>query len=112
LLLEMRMVRMKRQLVLALVVSFIASGLPSVGRSQTKPAQRSHQVTLLENWLLSHRGAESGLPVSHVGDSRFTDWCFTYDAAVVGWALPTIFTIAPVAGRLPDHAMRIGGEER
>jgi len=82
----MRMVRMKRQLVLALVVSFIASGLPSVGRPQTKPAQRSHQVTLLENWLLSHRGADSGLPVSHVGDPRFTDWCFTYDAAVAALA--------------------------
>jgi hypothetical protein len=92
---------------LLLVFSFHALASPQIAS-----ASRRHQIQLLENWLLSHRGAESGLPVSHVGDSRFTDWCFTYDAAVVGWALPTIFTIAPVAGRLPDHAMRIGGEER
>ena len=108
------MVRMKRQLILSLAVSFIASGLPSVGRPQTNPAPRSHQVTLLENWLLSHRGAESGLPVSHIGDPRFKDWCFTYDAAVAALAFIAVDRSGEAA-RIVDfyiktpHVNRLGG---
>jgi hypothetical protein len=60
--------------------------LPTLATAKTATLSRGHRVLLLENWLLAHRGTESGLPISHVGDPRFKDWCFTYDAAVAALA--------------------------
>lgn len=85
--------------VLTLILSLIALGLPALVQPQTKNVPQSSQVQLLTNWLLSHRGVDSGLPVSHVGDVRFKDWCFTYDAAVA--------TLAFIALDQPEEAKRI-----
>jgi hypothetical protein len=79
--------RIERANVLVFAMSFIILCLPSCGHSQAHNFQPAPQVQLLANWLLSHRDADSGLPVSHVGDARFNDWCFTYDAAVAALAL-------------------------
>lgn len=96
-------------LIILLVFSFPALALP-----QTASLSRHRQILLLENWLLSHRGPESGLPVSHVGDPRFKDWCFTYDAAIA--ALAFIAVDRPgEAARIIDfyintqHTHRLGG---
>ncbi|MCB2148947.1 MAG: hypothetical protein KQI81_20870 [Deltaproteobacteria bacterium] len=74
--------------VATLILVLAAVGFSVPVRAQTKiiPRATRPQVQRLANWLLSHRGAESGLPVSHVGDARFKDWCFTYDAAVAALA--------------------------
>jgi hypothetical protein len=71
---------------LAPILFLILFGLPAVVQPQTKNIPRSSQVQGLANWLLSHRGTGSGLPLSHVGDERFKGWCFTYDAAVAALA--------------------------
>lgn len=108
------MMKIRGRLFLTLVLSLIAFVLPAAGRLQTTPAPRSHQVALLENWLLSHRGAESGLPISHVGDPRFKDWCFTYDAAVATLAFIAVDRSGEAA-RIIDfyintrHVHRLGG---
>jgi hypothetical protein len=91
--------KIKRRKILTLILGIIAFGLPAVVQAQTKNIPRSAQVQLLANWLLSHRGVDSGLPFSHVGDVRFKDWCFTYDAAVA--------TLAFIALDQPDEAKRI-----
>jgi hypothetical protein len=78
--------KIQRRKFLILILSLVALGFSDVAQARTRPVPRSRQVMLLENWLLSHRGAESGLPISHVGDPRFKDWCFTYDAAVAALA--------------------------
>jgi hypothetical protein len=89
-------------------------GFPVPASPQTASAPRSRQIRLLENWLLSHRGAESGLPVSHVGDLQLKDWCFTYDAAVVAVALLAV-NRSGEAARIVDfyihakQAHRLGG---
>ena len=87
--------------VLSLILGLVAFGLPVAVQAQTKNIPRfpDPQVQRLANWLLSHRGGESGLPVSHVGDGRFKDWCFTYDAAVA--------TLAFIALDRPREAERI-----
>ena len=85
--------------VLLLVIGLIAFCVTGVVQAQTKKSPPSSQVQLLANWLLAHRGVDSGLPVSHVGDLRFKDWCFTYDAAVV--------TLAFIALDQPKQAKRI-----
>lgn len=97
-----------------LLILLLVFRLPALASPQTASASRRHQILLLENWLLSHRGPESGLPVSHVGDPRFKDWCFTYDAAVA--ALAFIAVDRPgQATRIIDfyintqHTHRLGG---
>jgi hypothetical protein len=82
----MFIVRIYNYRIISSILILFIFGCPSSAQPQTAPVPRSHQVVLLENWLLSHRGAESGLPTSHVGDPRFKDWCFTYDAAVAALA--------------------------
>jgi hypothetical protein len=72
--------------VITVILSLIHLGLPGPAQPQPGNIQRSAQVLLLANWLRSHRGADSGLPFSHVGDPRFKNWCFTYDAAVAALA--------------------------
>jgi len=84
---------------ITLILGLIAFGLPVVVPAQTNTIPRPPQVQLLANWLISHRGAESGLPISHVGDVRFKNWCFTYDAAVAA--------IAFIAIDQPGEAERI-----
>jgi len=88
-----------QRLVLCLIPPLIAAGFPALARAQTEISLRSLQVQRLANWLFEHRGAESGLPFSHVGDPRFKDWCFTYDAAVA--------SLAFIALGQPGEAKRI-----
>jgi hypothetical protein len=96
-------------LLILLVFSFNAPASP-----RTASSGRNRQVMQLENWLLSHRGAESGLPISHVGDPRFKNWCFTYDAAVAALALMAVDRSGEAA-RIIDfyintrHVHRLGG---
>lgn len=42
--------------------------------------------TGLVRWLKINRDPATGLPYSHVGDTRFSGWTFTYDAAVTALA--------------------------
>ena len=72
---------------------------PGMAQPQSRKATRSSVVQLLANWLLAHRDADSGLPISHVGDRRFENWCFTYDASVSALAL--------IALDRPEDARRI-----
>jgi hypothetical protein len=81
------------------ILGLVAIGLPVLVHAQTQPISQLPQVQRLANWLLSHRGAESGLPFSHVGDLQLKDWCFTYDAAVA--------TQAFIAQGQPGEAKRI-----
>ena len=53
---------------------------------QTIPARGNDPLQLLANWLRTHRGPASGLPLSHVGDPRLEDRCYTYDAAATALA--------------------------
>jgi hypothetical protein len=100
--------------IVTLILCLVALGFPDVAQAQTRPVPRSHQVLLLENWLLSHRGAASGLPISHVGDPRFKNWCFTYDAAVATLAFIAVDRNQE-AKRIIDfymntrHTHRLGG---
>ncbi len=103
-----------RRHLLTLIPCLIVLSLPDVAQVQTQPMPRSDQVRLLENWLLSHRGAASGLPISHVGDPRLKDWCFTYDAAVAALAFIAVHRFEE-AKRIIDfyrhvrHTHRLGG---
>lgn len=96
------------------ILILIAFHLPALAQPETAPVSRRRQVLLLENWLLSHRGAESGLPVSHVGDPRFKNWCFTYDAAIAALAFIAVDRSGEAA-RIIDfyintqHTHRLGG---
>jgi hypothetical protein len=96
-----------------LIILFVFS-FPCLASPQAASATRRRQILLLENWLLSHRGAESGLPISHVGDPRFRDWCFTYDAAVAALAFIAV-NRSGEAARIIDfyintpHVYRLGG---
>ncbi len=91
--------KIRGRIALTVILGLIAFGFPGVVQAQTHTATQSSQVQLLANWLLAHRGAESGLPLSHVGDVRFKDWCFTYDAAVAA--------LAWIALDQPQEAKRI-----
>jgi hypothetical protein len=99
---------------LRLILIMVAFSFPATVQSQTTHVPRFHQVLLLENWLLSHRGADSGLPISHIGDPRFKDWCFTYDAAVAALAFIAVDRSGEAA-RIIDfyinmqHTHRLGG---
>lgn len=107
----MQIVRPRPQLLFLILLVFSFHALAS---PQTVSASRSRQILLLENWLLSHRGTESGLPISHVGDPRFKDWCFTYDAAVAALAFIAV-NRSGEAARILDfyihtqHVHRLGG---
>lgn len=107
----MHIVRL-RFLLLFLILAVFSFTVLSSPLAASAPGPR--QIRLLENWLLSHRGAESGLPISHVGDPRFKDWCFTYDAAVAALALVAVDRSGEAA-RIIDfyintqHAHRLGG---
>jgi hypothetical protein len=97
-----------------LILCLIFLSFPDIAQVQTRPNSQSDQVRLLENWLLSHRGAASGLPISHVGDPRLKDWCFTYDAAVAALAFIAVNRLEE-AKRIIDfylhvrHTHRLGG---
>ena len=99
---------------LLLILILLVSNFQTLASPRTASAAQRHEISLLENWLLSHRGAESGLPISHVGDPRFKDWCFTYDAAVAALAFIAV-NRAGEAARIIDfyintpHVYRLGG---
>ncbi|GAB6909164.1 exported hypothetical protein [Desulfosarcina cetonica] len=103
---------MNRWLAMLLGVVFFLGPAP-VGCQAAAP---TGQATLqqLTNWLATHRGKASGLPLSHVGDKRFTNWCFTYDAAVTALAWVALKR-TDEARRIIDfyistaHAHRLGG---
>lgn len=101
--------------VMASILMVVVPILPGSARPGAADAGcKSSQVRLMANWLLSHRDSETGLPRSHVGDERFRDWCFTYDAAVSALALIAIDRSAD-ARRILDfyistpHTHRLGG---
>ena len=112
----MLFMRIAGRYVAALIMVLVAFGFPVAIQAQSKniPRATHPQVQRLANWLLSHRGAESGLPLSHVGDARFKDWCFTYDAAVAALAFIAMDQ-AGEAERIIDfyitseNAHRLGG---
>lgn len=105
---------LERLRILILFFAMLVFSSPAPASPRTASASRQRQIQLLENWLLSHRGAESGLPISHVGDPRFKDWCFTYDAAVAAMALLAVDRPGEAA-RIVDfyihteHTHRLGG---
>jgi hypothetical protein len=97
--------KFQRRKILISFLSLVVLGFSAAAQAQTRPVPRSRQVVLLENWLLAHRGAESGLPISHVGDPRFKDWCFTYDAAAASLAFMAVDRSAD-AKRIIDFYIR------
>lgn len=44
------------------------------------------QINEFRRWLKDNRAPQTSLPYSHVGDSRFRHWTYTYDSAVVALA--------------------------
>ena len=106
--------KIRRPLRLIFILMVLVAILPVPVQPQTPSDLQHRQVLLLENWLLAHRGAESGLPISHVKDRRFLDWCFTYDAAVAALALLAV-NRSGEAARIIDfyihsqHTHRLGG---
>jgi hypothetical protein len=99
---------------LLLLLTLLVFSFNALASPRTASSGRNRQVLLLENWLLTHRGAESGLPISHVGDPRFRHWCFTYDAAVAALAFIAV-NRSGEAARIIDfyintpHVYRLGG---
>ncbi|MEE4113157.1 MAG: hypothetical protein V2I40_10105, partial [Desulfobacteraceae bacterium] len=91
--------KIEGRIVFTVILGLAAIGLPVLVHAQTQPIPRPHQVQRLANWLFLHRGAESGLPFSHVGDLQLKEWCFTYDAAAA--------TLAFIAQGQPGEAKRI-----
>jgi len=92
-------IRHIRREALGLILGLLVGGSPVAVWSQGISANRTEQVQLLANWLHTHRGPASGLPISHVGDSRLEGRCFTYDAAATALAF--------IALDLPGEARRI-----
>lgn len=91
--------RRLRGKLLSVILSLVVWGLPIGAWSQARPVSLPEQVQLLANWIRIHRGPESGLPISHVGDPRLKDRCFTYDAAAAALAF--------IALEQPAEARRI-----
>jgi len=85
--------------VLGLILGLAAVGLPAAVWPKETAANGAEQVQRLANWLRTHRGAASGLPLSHVGDPRLEERCFTYDAAATALAF--------IALHQPAEARRI-----
>lgn len=61
----------------------------SRGESQTAakiPEEIRIEAFPFYNWMVANLNSTTGLPTSHVGDPRFRETCFTYDAAVCSMA--------------------------
>ena len=69
------------------------------------PAEYRTHLNGFCTWLKNNRDTDSGLPFSHVGDKRFRNWTFTYDAAVTALAYIASDNI-PDAEKILDYYIK------